>query len=670
MPTPFSYTPLIAAFFSLYPLAAMAQEVDNVPSSVFQLGQIRVVAEKDLNPQTETTIRLDESSPHHLNQLGSTLGSMAGVTLSRNARNEQQVFVRGFDARQVPIYLDGIPLTAPYEGYVDVGRFSTYDLSEIRVAKGAASVLYGPNTLGGAINLISRKPTQEIEGDVQAGIGSGGLRRGAVNVGTNQGLWYAQLGVSAERVNSFALPKGFKDYKAKPTDTGNYRENADEKNRRIALKVGLTPNATDEYVLGYSRIDAEKGNPVYTGTSTDGIRYWRWPEWDKETVYLLTTTELNAQNRLKTRWYYDEHTSQTDAYKDARYQQAMLNKNFPAQVKDSSVGMSVEWVNVTLPNHELHAAFHMREDKHQEQAGQGAWQRYKDRSWTIALEDVWQFAPSWQLRSGLSHDRLNMRYAEGLNTSSTQATNAVVELSKQLDAYDALVYGAVSYKTRFPTLKDRYFTRMGSGLANPDLKPETARHVEVGLQAVPWQGGQLQTAVFYSRIHDLVQSVRTAAPTKQSCGGNKFCPQNQNVGKARHLGVELSLQQDISAQWRINTAYQYVAQRNLTDREIRPTHVPRHRWVTELIWQPHHDLTLSSSVEMESGRWVPVSGSGRDAFRSLHGFGNIGVNAAWEPHKQWRLDAGVNNVANKWYELADGYPMAGRTWYLNASYRF
>ena len=59
------------------------------------------------------------------------------------------ISVRGFDSRQVPLFIDGIPVYVPYDGYVDFNRFSTADLAAIQVAKGFSSMAYGPNTLGG-----------------------------------------------------------------------------------------------------------------------------------------------------------------------------------------------------------------------------------------------------------------------------------------------------------------------------------------------------------------------------------------------------------------------------------------------------------------------------------------------------------------------------------------
>ena len=45
----------------------------------------------------------------------------------------------------------------PYDGNMDIGRFTTFDLSRMDISKGASSVLYGANTLGGAVIPVQTK---------------------------------------------------------------------------------------------------------------------------------------------------------------------------------------------------------------------------------------------------------------------------------------------------------------------------------------------------------------------------------------------------------------------------------------------------------------------------------------------------------------------------------
>ena len=49
--------------------------------------------------------------------LAGALALAPGVTFTRSgSRNETGVCVRGFDMRQVPLFVDGIPIYTPYDG--------------------------------------------------------------------------------------------------------------------------------------------------------------------------------------------------------------------------------------------------------------------------------------------------------------------------------------------------------------------------------------------------------------------------------------------------------------------------------------------------------------------------------------------------------------------------
>jgi iron complex outermembrane receptor protein len=51
----------------------------------------------------------------------------------------------------------------PVDNRLDFSRFLTSDIAEIQIQKGYASVLDGPGGMGGAINLVSRKPVKPFE---------------------------------------------------------------------------------------------------------------------------------------------------------------------------------------------------------------------------------------------------------------------------------------------------------------------------------------------------------------------------------------------------------------------------------------------------------------------------------------------------------------------------
>lgn len=66
----------------------------------------------------------------------------------------------------VAIYLDGVQVDS-----AGANQFSVMDLQQVEVLKGPQGTLYGRNAVGGVINMTSRKPSDEFEGYVRAGVG-------------------------------------------------------------------------------------------------------------------------------------------------------------------------------------------------------------------------------------------------------------------------------------------------------------------------------------------------------------------------------------------------------------------------------------------------------------------------------------------------------------------
>ena len=128
---------------------------------VFTLGQVEVVESVGGVQKSDTnvvTIDEQQMQKNEIKRLSEVAYSTPGVYVDKKGpRAEQSIQVRGFDARRVPLFIDGIPVYVPYDGNLDFGRFTTFDLSRIDISKGSSSVLYGPNTMGGAINLITKK---------------------------------------------------------------------------------------------------------------------------------------------------------------------------------------------------------------------------------------------------------------------------------------------------------------------------------------------------------------------------------------------------------------------------------------------------------------------------------------------------------------------------------
>ena len=67
----------------------------------------------------------------------------------------------------VGIYVDEVFQPTP-----DMLNFAVYDIQRVEVLRGPQGTLYGRNSTGGAINFLTARPTEELEGFVRAGYGS------------------------------------------------------------------------------------------------------------------------------------------------------------------------------------------------------------------------------------------------------------------------------------------------------------------------------------------------------------------------------------------------------------------------------------------------------------------------------------------------------------------
>ena len=217
----------------------------------------------------------------------------------------------------------------PYDRTFDFSRFTTFDLSEIIVTKGFTSVLYGPNTMGGAINMITKKPDKPFQGDATVGIGSGNQYYGYTNVGTAWKRWYLQAGASYFNQDSYPMSNNFTNTSVQG---GGNRINSYSKDEKVNFKVGFTPDYGHEYAFAYINQHGEKGSPPDVRPSNLGgagqnAGYWQWPKWDKESYYLTTQTPVGDKSYVKSRLFYDKFTNWLDYYTNDSYNTLLINSS-------------------------------------------------------------------------------------------------------------------------------------------------------------------------------------------------------------------------------------------------------------------------------------------------------------------------------------------------------
>lgn len=648
--------------FTQLTFAALAQESPSTTDRTFQLGEVRVpgISSRD-SIASRLSFRTIEK--FNRNDLSNALNILPGVSIANvGPRNESVVYVRGFDLRQVPVYIDGVPVYVPYDGYVDMGRFTTFDLAEVNVSKGFASILYGANTMGGAINLVSRKSVSKFEINGRAGVFSGDGYRWNVNAGSRLGNFFYQVGASQLKQDTYPLSGDFKPRKYQQTAD---RENAYRDDLKFSAKVGFTPNATDEYVIGYVNQHGKKGTPPYVGDDAKiTSRFWKWPKWNKQSLYFISNTALGEKSKVKTRLYYDTFVNSLFSYDDTTYTAQTKGYAFQSFYDDYTLGGSAEFESRAWNNNVVKFNVQYKRDIHRENDKGEPVQSYIDNTVSVGIENTYQIIPSLAVVPGISFNARNASKAQEYNAttkelsdfadSKNNAVNAQVGLFWDITANHSL-RGTVARKTRFATIKDRYSYRMGQAIPNPDLHAEVALNYDLSYSGKVAEKLALQASLFQSNIDDIIQQVDNVQP-------GRF--QLQNAGKARFYGAEAGFDYQILRGLKLGSNYSFIKRKNKTNPAILFTNVPEHKVFAYADFSFLKVANLLASVENNSSRYSTSYGTKAGAYTLVN------AKASVKLYKFISVEGGINNIFDKNYSLVEGFPEAGRNFFVNLVFNY
>jgi iron complex outermembrane recepter protein len=156
-------------------VAAVAAGVAGLPqANAAQLEEIMVTAQKRVESLRDVPISVTAVSGERIEEQG--LVSLEAVSASiptlhiGEAQIGEQLFIRGIGSgvnagfeQSVGTFVDGI-----YYGRGRSSRNALFDVERVEVLKGPQGTLFGKNTIAGALNITTAKPTEDFEGSVSA----------------------------------------------------------------------------------------------------------------------------------------------------------------------------------------------------------------------------------------------------------------------------------------------------------------------------------------------------------------------------------------------------------------------------------------------------------------------------------------------------------------------
>jgi iron complex outermembrane receptor protein len=627
------------------------------------LEDIYVIAEESNVFLKEIKKDVIESYPER--ELPDVLKTLPGIAMvSGGQRNESMFQLRGFDLRQVPVTVDGVPVYVPYDGNMDLSFLRMDSLKSVQVQYGLGSVLNGPNDLGGRVNLVTSRPERtggsiSYLTEMDDSFETYGNRLGFSMANVMEKYFY-ELRWSGYFRDWFMLPDSFVPV---ASEDGGMREMSESQQTDINIKTGWKGESS-EVLLSISKMSGEKQNPPYAGTdSSVSARYWDWPYYDKNRYYISGKKEMRNGSRFQYRLYRDEFKNSLYSWDDVTMTSMNKKYAFESAYDDYSNGMSMEYQFAGKEQKQWRASFHLKDDVHREndelREPAQPWEVYKDRTMSFGIERKWNGGDNISYTAGLRYDIADTRRAEEVQSGKIISFQGLGD-SDSLNPLIAFEYtansnttwfGGYSRRSRFPVMKDRFSYKMGKAIPNPFLKPDRSDNFELGIQRIVSSTTTGTVRAFWYEIDDLINMVSMGSVS-----------QNQNLDTATRKGFDTSIDYK-SGKDHIGLNYSFLLQDYATNYAS-----PKHS--VSVVW----DRELRSHLKLMTEYYYASRSSLYDVFTATDSavseYDLLNVMLKKQCSEDMELQIGMRNILDEVVETTKGFPWPGRNLYLSATIRF
>jgi len=586
---------------------ALAQDADE-PITIVITGSR---SEQPLAHATADTTVLDRSDIERTQAatLPGLLGGLNGIDVgnSGGAGKATSLYLRGANAGQTLLLLDGLRLGSATLGQPAWQNLPTVLLGRVEVVRGAQSGLYGSDAIGGVVQAFTREEDGPIAPWARAALGTQQGREAAVGFGGRDGATQISAGLSTFDTAGFDA-----------TSAENINHNSDRDGyRNLAGSLRLKHEFAPGQSLGLTALRTQ-GENEYDGYPA---------ALDASGKYAQQALALNADNRINEVWRMRTTLGQsrdqsedfsgdvsTGAFNTHRDQ--FTWQNDLSFIKNNTLSLGVEWLRERVD-------------------GSGVQAFTRDERITRSL-----FAVD-TLRLGAHDLQLSLRRddIEAIDTRTTGRLGWGWSLPGSLRL-------TASYATGFkaPTFNDLYYPESPWSAGNPNLKPEESRGWDLGLsQQLGAFGWRLAT--FRTDVDNLIQWTADESW--------RYTP--DNVAEARLRGVEFGADYRADG-WRVALAADWLQAEDRNTGDALPN---------------RPDRSARLDVDRDLGRWSAgatlLAARYPDELPQA-GYGVLNLRAAYRIDHAWSLSARIDNAFDRDYQTVSGYPMPGREAWLAVEY--
>ena len=441
------------------------------PDDLFTLGEIVVVGKSGVqNIAINNTVTAEDIQEIGAVNAAEALQHVPGVNVVRTSKGEMNINIHGFQQKDILVLIDGVPYYETKNGPLDLQQIPAGIIGRIEVTKGASSVLYGPNALGGVVNIVTKKGVKGTSGVVSVEGGRGGYGRGTatLNYGAENGfsvlgsidyrtrddLYFSDDHDPREASIRFRGPS---DGRPNPRviDAGDKKDNSDLESLNLWTRMGYEPSENLELYTSLYYFEMERGRPfsdvhnrVFNfpgGFSTFG----RFDEYKDTGIDFGGRYSINKQWNLRAMAFYHSHVDDYTSYVSEDLETKIATSTWD----DDAWGVSL-FSDTDLGKYGLLSfSVQYRDDRHQDRDDVDLdWEYSESSTLTFAVEETLQIGQFTGILGLAYHDFEVDRIAnlDGYSKSSFDPMAGLTWTGQS----GLEIFGSVAKKTRFPTFAD------------------------------------------------------------------------------------------------------------------------------------------------------------------------------------------------------------------------
>ena len=456
----------------------------------------------------------------------------------------------GYNNR-VLVLLDGFQISMPYSGSIDWNGMPLDFLDRIEVVKGPVSSLYGQNSMGGIINLVTKNYSEEF---LNSKVTLGSFNKKDINIGMNNmhnNLSYTTL---------LQYKKG-----------DGHRFNAQYEQNNFYTKIH---NKEKEFSVSLMANRSLNGQPGFSVEERPTLISYRLSDRDSIYLQLFKKQNLNRNSNLvysaSINHFYTHYQDRNDTPEDENQDDTFYN--------DTSLNLRTEYQTLFNDRSYLIVGLDIIAEQSDISIYKDIYSNPIQLTTGIFIQNRVVLNERLLLGAGLRVDYRLIDRGDIYSNKTFSNISPKINLTYKQDSYSTWNF-ALSKGFRSPSLSEmflQYATDYGLYTqGNPDLEPEQLYGLDIGYDRSNLSDISLSVSTFYYIYEDMIDFVYGLPVVARNRSDISSC------------GLETNINYSLNDNLSMNTSYTYLRVNDLND-------------VDSVLYRPKHKLV--SSIKHTKGK--------------------------------------------------------------------